>query len=75
MPSDLILEGLYKSKISGPCSASHRLGFGQTSYLRLKTSVELQIDQTMRTQTFRVRNEVVERGAVTKSSKRKESLR
>ena len=34
---------------------------------RLKTSVGLHIDQTMRTRNFRVRNEIVERGAVTKS--------
>ena len=27
MPSDMILEGLCKSKITGPCSASDRLGF------------------------------------------------
>ena len=42
---------------------------GQPSHPRLKTSVRLHIDQTMRTRNFRVRNEVVERGAVTKSQK------
>ena len=47
----------------------------QTSYLRLKTSVKLHVDQMMTTRNFRVWSEVVERGAVTKSSKRKESLR
>ena len=46
---------------------------GQTSYLRLKTSVQLHIDQMMRTRNFRVRNEVVERGSLSKN--RKESLR
>ena len=48
---------------------------GQTSYLRFKTSLQLRTDQMMRTRNLRVRNEVVERGAVTKSQKRKESLR
>ena len=38
---------------------------GQTSYLRLKTPVKLHICHMMRTRNFRVRNEVVERGAVT----------
>ena len=36
---------------------------GQLSYLRLKSSVRLHIDQTMRTRNFRVRNEVVERSS------------
>ena len=48
---------------------------GQTSYSRFQTSVKLHIDQMMRTRNFRVRNEVVERGSVTKSQKRKEGLR
>ena len=47
---------------------------GQPSYQRLKVSVRLHIDQTMRLRNFRVRNEIVERGAVTRSQK-KESLR
>ena len=56
MPSDVILEGLYKSK--------------------KQHSVQLHtVDQPMRTRNFRVRNEVVERGSVTKSQKRKESPR
>ena len=46
---------------------------GQPSYSRLKTSVRLHIDQTMRTRNFRVRHEFVERGAVTKSQKRKKA--
>ena len=46
---------------------------GQTSYLRLKTSVKLHIDQMMRTRNFRVRNEVVESGSVTKSQKGKKA--
>ena len=64
-------------KITGLCSASGPSWLctikkpfennGQTSYLRLKTSVKLHIDQMMRTPNFRVRNEVVERGWTTKS--------
>ena len=69
-------------KIARFCSASDCLvalydqetvrNSGQPSYSRLKTSVRLHIDQTMRTRNSRERNEIVERGAVTK---RKESLR
>ena len=86
MPSDVILEGLYKSQLQDSvqlqrlCSASDSLGFVRPRncskqrknklYSRLKTSVKLHIDQMMRTRNFRVRNEVVERGSV-----RKESLR
>ena len=46
---------------------------GQPSYSRLKTSVRLRIDQTMRTRNFRVRNETVEKGPVTKSQKGKKA--
>ena len=42
---------------------------GQPSNSRLKTTVKLHIDQMMRTRNFRARNEVAERGAVTKSQK------
>ena len=41
---------------------------------RLRTSVRVHIDPTMRTRNFRVRNEVVERGSVTKSQKGKEAF-
>ena len=44
---------------------------GQPSYS--KTSVRLFIDQTTRTRNFRVRNETVERGTVTKSQKGKKA--
>ena len=46
---------------------------GQPSYSRLKTSARLHFDQTMRTRNFRVRNEVVEREAVTKRQKGKKN--
>ena len=49
------------------------LNNGQTIYLRLKTSVKHHIDQMMRTRNFRVWNEVVERGSVTKSQKGKKA--
>ena len=78
MPSNVILKGLYKSELQDSVQLQTVLALydqetvrnnGQTSCLRLKTSVKLHIDQMMRTRNFRVRNEVVERGAVTKSSK------
>ena len=43
------------------------------NYSQLKTAVKLHIDQTMRTRNFRVRSDVVERGSVTKSQKRKKA--
>ena len=75
MPSDVILEGLYKSNSKTLCSFRETVrNNGQTSYLRLKTSVQRPIDQMMRTQNFRVGNEVVER-STDQESKRKESVR
>ena len=82
----MILEGLYKSKVQDSVQLRTVLASyvqetvrnnGQPSYSRLKTSVRLHIDQTMRTRNFRVRNEIVERGgAVTTSQKeRKVTLR
>ena len=82
MPSDVILEGLYKSKLQHSVQLQTVLALydqetvrndGQTSYLRLKTSGKLHIDQMMRTRNFRVRSELVERGAVTKSQKGKKA--
>ena len=72
----MILEGLYKSKLLDSVQLQTVLAVydqetvrnnGQTSYSRLKTSAKLHIDQMMRTGNFSVRNEVVERGAVTQS--------
>ena len=80
MPSDVILEGLQKSKLQDSVQLQTVLALydqetvrnnGQTSYSRFKTSVKLHIDQLMRTRNFRVRSEAVERGAVTKSQKGK----
>ena len=44
---------------------------GQPSYSKLKTAVRIHTDQTTRTRNFRVRNEIVERGAVSKGQKGK----
>ena len=80
MPADVILEGLYKSKLQDSVQLQTVLALydqeavrnhGQTSYLRLNTSVKLHIDQMLRTRNFRVWNEVVEKGSVTKSQKGK----
>ena len=46
---------------------------GQPNDSRLKTSVRLHVDYTMRTRNFRVRNEIVEKGAVTNSQKGKKA--
>ena len=56
MPSDVILKGLYKSKLQGSVQLQTVLALydqetirnnGQTSCLRLTTSVKLHIDQMM----------------------------
>ena len=82
MPSNVILKGLYKSELQDSVQLQTVLALydqetirnnGQTSCLRLKTSVKLHVDQMMRTRNFRVRNDVVERGAHTKSSKGKKA--
>ena len=87
MPSDVIVEGLHKSKLQDSVQLQTVLAWydqesvrnnGEPSCLRLKTSVKLHVDQMMRTRNFRVRNQVVERGGERSSdqeSKRKESLR
>ena len=82
VPSNVILEGLYKSKLQDSvqlqtvlalCDQETVRNNGQTNYVRLKTAVKLHIDQMMRTRNFRVRSDVVERGAVTKSEKGKKA--
>ena len=83
MPSDPILEGLYKSKLQNSAQLSTVMALydqevarnnGTPNYQQLKTAVKLHIDQTMRNRNFRARNDVVERGSVTKSQKRKQSI-
>ena len=84
IPSDVMMEGLYKSKLQDSLQLQTVFALydretvrktGQTGCVRLKTSVKLHIDQMMRIRNCCFRNEVVERGALTKSQKRKESLR
>ena len=79
-PTEMVLEGLYMSKVQDSvqlqtvlalCDRETVRNNGQPSFSRLKTSVRLHVDQTMRIRHFRVRNEVMERGVVTKSQKRK----
>ena len=81
IPAEMILEGLYKSILQDSVQLRTVLALydqetvrnnGKPSSSRLKTSVRLHFDQTMRTRNFRVRNEVVER-AVTKSQKGKKA--
>ena len=63
MPSDVILGGLYKSKLQDSVQLQTVLALydqetvrnnGQTRYSRLKTSVRLHFDQMMRTRNFPV---------------------
>ena len=84
MPSDVILEGLYKSKLQDSFQLQTVLALydqetarhkGKPNYSQLKTSAKLDTDQMMRNRNFRVGNNVVERGSVTKSQKRTESAR
>ena len=76
MPSEVMLEGLYKSKSQASAQLQTLLALyhhetarnsGKPNYSQLKPAVTLHTDQMMRTGNFRVRNEVVERGAVTQS--------
>ena len=82
IPSDVILERLYKSKFQDSVQFQTVLALydqetvrnnGKPNFSQLKTAVKLHNEQMMRTQNFRVRNEVVERGSVTKSQKGKKA--
>ena len=84
VPSDLILEGLFKSKLQNSAQLRTVMALydqevarnnGTPNYQQLKTAVELHIDQMMRNRTFKARNDVVEeRGSVTKSQKGKKPV-
>ena len=72
----MILEGLYKSKFQESAQLQTVLALydqepvpngGQPNYQRLKMCEKLHIDQTLRNKNFKIRNEVVEGGAVTES--------
>ena len=78
----MILEGLYKSKLQNSAQLQTVLALydqetarnkGKPNYSQLKTAVKLHVDQMTRTRNFRVRNDVVERGSVTKSQKGKKA--
>ena len=78
MPSDELLEVLYKSKLQNYVERRTLMPLhdqavvrnkGEPNYQQLKTSVKLHIDQMMRNRNFGARNDVVERGSVTKSQK------
>ena len=78
MPSDPMLEGLDKSKLQNfgqlrTVMASYDQEVARNNDTpknqQLKTAVKLHIDQMMRNRNFRARNDVVERGSVTKSQK------
>ena len=77
-PSDPILEGLYKLKSQNSAQLPTVMALydqevarnnGTPNYQQLKTAVKLHLDQMMRNRNFRARNDVVERGSVTKSQK------
>ena len=74
----MILEGLYKSKLQNSAQLQNVLALyvqeidrnnGKSNYSQLKTAVKLHIYHMMRTRSFRVRNDVVEQGSVTKRKK------
>ena len=74
----MVLEELYKSKLQDSVQRHTALAIYEhedvrnhepPNYSRLKTIVRHHIDQTMRTCNFRVWNEKVERGPVTKRQK------
>ena len=80
IPLDMIFEGLYNSELQASAQLQTMLVLydqetirnnGQPSFTKLKTSVSLHIDQMMRNENFKIRNEIVERGAKTKSYKGK----
>ena len=75
MPSAAILEGLYKSKLQifqlqtvmALFDQDVARNNGTPNYQLLRTAVKLHNDQMMGSRSFKVRNDVVERGSVTKS--------
>ena len=84
MPSDMILEGLYKSKLQNSVQLQTVLALydqetarnKKPNYSQKKTAVKLHVGQMMITRNFRVWIDVVQRGSVTKNQKgKKASLR
>ena len=74
-PLDQVLEGLYVSKLQ-ESSQVHTImalynqenlrGGRQRDYHRLRMCVKLHVEQTQRSKSFRIQNEITERGAVIK---------
>ena len=83
MLSDMILERLYRKKskklaqfqivLSLYDQETARNKGKPNSSSQLKTAVKFHIEQMMRTRNFRVRNDVVDGGSVTKSQKGKKA--
>ena len=78
VPSDAVLEGLHKSKLQNSAQLRAVMALydqevarnnGTPDYQQLKTAVKLHNDLMMRIRNFMVRNDLVERGSITKSQK------
>ena len=78
IPTEIVLEGLYQSELQDSVQLQTVWALYEQEnirnneppgYFRLKTTVRRHNDQTMRTRNFRAGNEIVDRGAVTKSQK------
>ena len=78
MPSDPILEGLFKSNLQNSVQLRTAMALydqevarnnGTPNYQQLKTAVKLHIDQMMRNRNFRGQGDVEERGSVTTGHK------
>ena len=74
-PSDIVLEGLYVSKLQESSQALTIMalynqeilrGGGQRDCHKLRMCVKLHIEQTQKNKNFRIQNEITERGAVIK---------
>ena len=83
VPTEMVLEGSYKSKLHDSVQLQTTLAMyeqeiirnnEQPNYSRLKIAVRRHIDQQTRTRNIRARNEIVERGAVTKRPKGRKAV-
>ena len=81
-PSEMVLQGLFKSKLQDSGQIQTVLALYEQenirnneppSYSRLKTTVRRHFDLTMRTRNFSARSDIVGRGAVTKSPKERKA--
>ena len=83
VPTEMVLEGLYKSKLQDSAQLQTILAVyeqeiirnnEQPNYSRFKIAVRRHIDEQMRTRNFRAQNEIVETGAVTKRPKGRKAV-